>query len=152
MGPNTKIRQHHAPGVQKRCRITPHRTWNITMSFPRLGFRYSKVFLRPNRPVAHRVVWPWNPKTSPDRHPPLCPQLSPSGRQVHCYVFSALNLLGTKSDPISNPHQKPQLKPNLTRTQSLQLLRIVILALTSDLEGDDETSFTWSWKCHWTEP
>ena len=36
-GPNNKVGQHHAPGVQKRCRLTRHGTWNLTMSFPRPG-------------------------------------------------------------------------------------------------------------------
>ena len=37
LGPNSNVSQHHAPGVQKRCRLTRQGTWKLTMSFPRPG-------------------------------------------------------------------------------------------------------------------
>ena len=34
-GPNSNVRQHHALGFQKRCRLTRQGTWKLTISSPR---------------------------------------------------------------------------------------------------------------------
>ena len=46
----------------------------------------------PPRPREEQHVWPWQPKRDPDRHRPLCPQLSPSGRPLPCCGFGDWNL------------------------------------------------------------
>ena len=83
-GPNSYVSQHLGPGVQKRCRLTRHGTWKLSMCFPRPGCSCPRGFRRPPRPGTHRRVWPWQPKYDPDRHPPLRPPLSPSGRLLPC--------------------------------------------------------------------
>ena len=49
----------------------------------------TRGFWRPPLTGADRCMWPWQPKTHPDRHRPLCPQLSPSWRPRPCCGFSA---------------------------------------------------------------
>ena len=36
-GPNSNVSQHHALGVQKRCRLARQESWKLTMSFRRPG-------------------------------------------------------------------------------------------------------------------
>ena len=79
--------------------------------FSQAWLHFPGGFQRSTRIVAHRVVWPWKPKTNPDQHPPLCPQLSLPGRQMQCCGFSAWSLLGPNPNP--TPNQNPQPKPNL---------------------------------------
>ena len=57
------------------------------------GCSCPKGFRRPPRPRDEQHVWPWQPKRDPDRHHPLCPQLSPLGRPLPCCGFGAWNLL-----------------------------------------------------------
>ena len=84
-------------------------------------------------------MWPWQPKRDPDRHRPLCPQLSPSGRPLPCCGFGAWNLLGPNPNP--NPTRTGTLPRNLSLPHSLilHLTRLLAWALTSALEGDHET-------------
>ena len=64
-------------------------------------------------------MWPWN-QTDPKRHPPLCPQHSPSGRPLPSCGFGTWSLLGPtltltlppKRGPPTKP--KPALNPNPT--------------------------------------
>ena len=73
---------------------------------------------RPPRPREEQHMWPWQPKTDPGRHRPLCPQLRPSGRPLPWCVFGAGGLMGP--NPNTNrttnqdlpPKVKPALKPN----------------------------------------
>ena len=68
-------------------------------------------FRRPPRPREEQHVWPWQPKRDPDRHRPLCPQLSPSGRPLPCCGFGAWNLLGPNPNPNPTPNRDPPQKP-----------------------------------------
>ena len=94
---------------------------------------------RPPRPREEQHVWPWQPRRDPDRHRPLCPQLSPSGRPLPCCGFGAWNLLGPNPNP--NPTRTGTLPRNLSLPRSLilHLSRLLAWALTSGLEGDHET-------------
>ena len=49
--------------------------------------------------------------TDPDRHRPLCPQLSPSRRPLPCCGFDAWRLLGPNPNPSPTPNQDPPPKP-----------------------------------------
>ena len=62
------------------------------------------------RPRSEHPVWPWQPKRDPDRHRPLCPQLSLSGRPLPCCGFGAWNLHGPNPNPTPNwdPPTNPQ--------------------------------------------
>ena len=84
-------------------------------------------------------MWPWQPKRDPDRHRPLCPQLSPSGRPLPCCGFGAWNLLGP--NPNRNPtlNREPPRNLSLPRSLILHLSRRLACALTSALKGDHET-------------
>ena len=95
--------------------------------------------MRPTRPVAHTVVWPLNPKLNPDKHDPMCPPLSPSGRQLYCCGVSAWSLLGTKPNP--NTSQNSQQIPNPISIQSLLMTCTFAWALTSTLHGDHKPGF-----------
>ena len=66
---------------------------------------------RPPRPREEHNVWPWQPKRDADRHRPLCPQLSPSGRSLPCGGFGAWNLLGPNPNPNPTPNRDPPPKP-----------------------------------------
>ena len=88
---------------------------------------------------AHRRAWPWQPKTDPDRHPPLRPPLSPSGRLLPCCAFGAWSLLGPNPNPIPTRNWEPSPNLRLPRTLTLNLGRRVAGALTLALEGDHET-------------
>ena len=68
-------------------------------------------FRRPPRPREEQHVWPWQPKRDPDRHCPLCPQLSLSGRPLPCCVFGAWNHLGPNLNPNPTPNRDPPHKP-----------------------------------------
>ena len=54
-------------------------TWNLeahhVVSQARLQLPERIPEASPTR--AHRHVWPWQPKTESERHPPLCPELRP---------------------------------------------------------------------------
>ena len=94
---------------------------------------------RPPRPREEQHVWPWQPKRDPDRHRPLCPQLSPSGRPLPCCGFGAWNLLGPNPNPnTTRPGTLPR-NLSLPRSLILHLSRLLAWALTSALEGDHET-------------
>ena len=88
---------------------------------------------------AHRRAWPWQPKTDPDRHPPLRPPLSPSGRLLPCCAFGAWSLLGPNPNPIPTRNWEPSPNLRLPRTLTLNLGHRVARALTLALEGDHET-------------
>ena len=66
---------------------------------------------RPPRPREEQHVWPWQPWRDPDRHRPMCPQLSPSGRPLPCCGFGAWNLLGPNPNPNPTPNRDPPPKP-----------------------------------------
>ena len=119
--------------VQKRCRITQHRIWNITMSFPRPGGSCSRVFLRNIRTLSHGVVWPWNPKTHPEGTLPCA--LNSALRGVNCIAVASapgacwdLTLTRTLNQNLI-----------LSRKLTLQWSCTIAWALTSALEGDHET-------------
>ena len=69
-------------------------------------------------PAEEQHVWPWQTKRDIDRHRPLCPQLSPSGRPLPCCGLGAWNLLGPNPTPNLTPNRdtppkpKPALIPN----------------------------------------
>ena len=94
---------------------------------------------RPPRPREEQHVWPWQPKRDPDRHRPLCPQLSPSGRPLPCCGFGAWNLLGPNPNPNPTPNRTLPRNLSLPRSLILHLSRLLAWALTSALEGDHET-------------
>ena len=89
-----------------------HSAWDLerNTSFPRPGCSYPRGFLRPPQPGANRRVWPWQPKTDPERYPPLCPH-SPSGDHCPALGFGAWSLLGPNHNPILTPCRNPPLKP-----------------------------------------
>ena len=70
-------------------------------------------FQTPRQPGADRRVWPWQPKTDPDQHRPLCPQLNPSGRPLPSCVFAIWRLLRPKPNPnpTTNRDPPPKTKP-----------------------------------------
>ena len=125
--------------ILRRCRLTRHGTWKLTMSFPRPGCSCPSGFRRTTRPREEQHVWPWQPKRDPDRHRPLCPQLSPSGSPLPCCGFgpgTSWDLTLTLTLPRSETlHQNL----SLPRSLALQLSRFLAWALTSALEGDHET-------------
>ena len=88
-------------------------TWKLTMSFPRPGCSSAKGFRRLPPVGANRSVWTWQPKTDPERHSPLCPQLSPSGRPLPWFVFGAGSLMGPNPNinRTSNRDPPPKVKP-----------------------------------------
>ena len=67
---------------------------------------------RPPRPREEQHVWPWQAKRDPDGHHHMCPQLSPSGRPLPCFGFSAWDLLGPNRNRNPTPTRDPPLKPN----------------------------------------
>ena len=96
-------------------------------------------FRRPPRPGAQSRVWPWQPKTDPDRQPPLCPQPTPSGRPRACCGFApgaSWELTLTLTLPRTGTLHR---NLSLPRTLTLQVSRLRAWALTSALEGDHET-------------
>ena len=94
---------------------------------------------RPPRPREEQHVWPWQPKRDPDRHRPLCPQLSPSGRPLPCCGFGAWNLLGPNRNPNPTPNRDPPPKPKPASISNPAFEPLSAWALTSALEGDHET-------------
>ena len=58
-------------------------------------------------------MWPWQPKTDPGWHRPLCPQLRPSGRPLPWCVFGAGGLMGPNpnTDRTTNQDPPPKTKP-----------------------------------------
>ena len=85
-------------------------------------------------------MWPWQPKTDPNQHRPMCPQLSLSGRTLPCCGFGAWSLLGPKPNPNPTLNQDPHQILSMPRTLTLQLIRLLARALTLVLEGDYETN------------
>ena len=71
----------------------------------------TRGFWRPPLTGADRRMWPWQPKTHPDRHRPLCPQLSPSWRPRPCCGFGAWSLQGHNPNLTPIPKQEPPPKP-----------------------------------------
>ena len=138
--------------ILRRCRLTRHGTWKLTMSFPRPGCSCPRGFRRTTRPREEQHVWPWQPKRDPDRHRPLCPQLSPSGSPLPCCGFGAWYLLG--------PNANPTLPRSETLHQNLSLPRSLALQLTAFWYGPSlqpsrenmRTESLWPWRRPWTEP
>ena len=60
--------------------------------------------------MAHKFLWPLNPKNNPDQNPPLCTPLIPSGRQLLGCGVSVWSHLGP--NPNRNPIYIPQPTPN----------------------------------------
>ena len=124
--------------ILRRCRLTRHGTWKLTMSFPRPGCSCPRGFRRTTRPREEQHVWPWQPKRDPDRHRPLCPQLSPSGSPLPCCGFGAWYLLGPNANPNPTPKRDPPPKPKPASIPSPAIDRLLVWALTSALEGEHE--------------
>ena len=85
---------------------------------------------------AHRIIWPWQPKTNSDWHPSLCSQLSPSWRPLLCCGLGAWSLLGPNPNPTSR--ENPPLKPKVASNSIPKIYHPVAWTLTSALEGDHE--------------
>ena len=92
---------------------------------------------RPPRPREEQHVWPWQPKRDPDRHRPLCPQLSPSGRPLPCCGFGAWSLL--VPNPNHTPDTDPTPKPMPASKPNPAFEPPSGMALTSALEGYHKT-------------
>ena len=87
--------------------------WNLEVHhvISQAQLQLPRGFQRPPRPEAYTRVWPWQPKGDPDRHRPLCPQLSPAGRPLPCCAFDAWNLVGPNPNPNPTSNREPSLKP-----------------------------------------
>ena len=110
------------------------------------GDSSTRRFLSPTRRVAHTFDWPWNQKTNPDRHPPLCTPLKPSGRQLLCCGFSTWSLLG--HNPNLNPHPTPDpIYHNNSKTDPEPRMCPHVT-----LHGFTTLVSLWLWQCPWTEP
>ena len=96
-------------------------------------------FQRPPRPGAYRRVWPWQPKTDPDRHRPLCPQLSHSGRPLLCCGFGAWSLQVPNRKPNPTLIWDPPPKPKSAWIPNPEFEPPSAWALTAALKGDHET-------------
>ena len=96
-------------------------------------------FLWPALPWNHRLLWRLQPKSDPDRHPPLCPPLSPSRR--HCPAVGSAPGTSWDLTLTLNPPRTGTRHRNLSlpRTLTLHLSRLHTWALTSAHEGDHET-------------
>ena len=127
------------PGILKRCRLTRHGTWKLTILFPRPGCSCPKGVWRPPRLREEQHVWPWQPKRVPDRHGPLCPQMSPSQRPRPCFGFGAWS--SWELTPTRNLPRTGTLNRNLSLPRSLilHLSCLQACALNSTLEGDHDT-------------
>ena len=92
-------------------------------------------FLWPALPWNHRLLWRLQPKSDPDRHPPLCPPLSPSRR--HCPAVGSAPGTSWDLTLTLNPPRTGTRHRNLSlpRTLTLHLSRLVAWALTAALEG-----------------
>ena len=96
-------------------------------------------FRRPPRPRKEQHVWPWQPKRDPDRHRPLCPQLSPSGRPLPCCGFApgtSWDLTLTLTLPRTGTLPR---KLSLPRSLILHLCCLLTWAVISALEEDHQT-------------
>ena len=82
-------------------------------------------------------MWPWQPKRDPERHRPLCPQLSPSGRPLPCCGFGAWSLL--VPNPNHTPDMDPTPKPMPASKPNPAFETPSGMALTSALEGYQKT-------------
>ena len=95
--------------------------------------------LLPPQPGAYRSVWPWQQNRDPDRHRPLCPQLSPRGDPcpvVGSAPENSWDLTLTLSLPRTGTlHQNL----SLPRSLILNLSRLLAWALISALGGHHET-------------
>ena len=110
----------------------PHVVSQAWLQLPR-GFR------RPPRPREEEHVWQWQPKRDPDRHRPLCPQLSPLRRPLPCCGSApgtSWDLTQTLTLPRTGTLPR---KLSLPRSLILHLSRLLAWALTSALEVDHET-------------
>ena len=103
------------------------------------GLQLPRGFRRPPRPREEQHVWPWQPKRDHDRHRPLYPQLSPSGRPLPCCGFGAWNILVPNRNPNPTPTGTLPRNLSLPRSLILHLSGLLAWALTSALEGDHET-------------
>lgn len=68
--------------------------------------------LRPPGRVAHTFVWPLNPKTEGDQHPPLCPPLGASGTERHGCKATAWRLWDLTLTLTINLTYNPPSTPN----------------------------------------
>ena len=107
------------------------------MSFPRPGCNGARGFRRPPPGGANRSVWAWQPKTDPERHSPLCPHLSPSGRPLPCCGFGAWSLL--VPNPNHTPDMDPTPKPMPASKPNPAFEPPSGMALTTALEGYQKT-------------
>ena len=93
--------------------VQTHSAWNLedhhVISQARL--KLPEMILEASPTRAWRYVWPCHPKTESDRHPHLCPELSPSGRPLPCCEFGAWNLLGHIPNPKTTSIREPPMKP-----------------------------------------
>ena len=99
-------------------------------------------FQRPPRPREEQPVWPWRAKRDPDRHRPLCPQLSPWGRPLPYCGFGAWRQQVPNPNLNTTVIRDPRPKPSLPRYLILHLSCRLAWALTSALEGDQGTGVT----------
>ena len=123
---------------------------HLVVSLARL--QLPRGFQRPPRPREEQHVWPWQPKRDPDRHRPLCPQLSPPGRPLpSCGSVpgTSRNLTLTLTRPRTGT-----LPRNLSLPRSLILHLSRLLAWPS-LQPSREITRPESirpWRRPWTEP
>ena len=129
------LRTLHAWGPEAE---QAHSAWNLEAHHvvSRPGHCCPRGFLRPPCPGAFRVVWPCQPKTDPDQHPPLGPQVSPSGRQLP----STWNLLGPIPNP--NPKQNPEYNPKPISNPIAPPEPCFAWTLSSALNRDHESAVT----------
>ena len=90
--------------------------------------------------MTHILVWPWNSKTNPDRHPPLCTPLSSSGKQLLSCGVSAWSLLGHILTLTVILTLTLNLHLTLYITLTLQQAHSCACAVTSVLHGIHDTS------------
>ena len=102
--------------------VQAHSAWKLEVHqvISQALVQLPRGFLRPPRPEAHRRVCPWQPTTDPEWHPPMCPQLRPSGTPLPCCAFGIWSLLGSNPNPNTAQNRefplktKPASKPKCT--------------------------------------
>ena len=133
--------------------VQPDSAWILAAHhvFFQVRLQLLRGFLRPPRPGPDRRVWPWQSKSHPDRHRPLCPQLSPLGRPLPCCGFSAWKLRAlTLTLTLPRPGTLHQ-HLGLPRSLTLQFCRLLALALTSASNEITRLLSFPTWPCPWTE-
>ena len=99
-------------------------------------------FRRPPRPREKQHVWPWREKRDPDRHRPLCPQLSPWGRPLPYCGFGAWRRQVPNPNLNTTVIRDPPRKPKHGSIPNPSFELPLAWALTSALEGDQGTGVT----------